>query len=333
MKKYIGHSSQICGVDELMLTKGKGKGITLLEVRNGNGLQFTLSADRCMDIARVSYNGSNMGYFAPCGYVAPAYYDDRGNAFLRSFTAGFLTTCGLNGVGVPCIDEGVEIPMHGTVSNIPCENYYYTEDDESITVFAQVRDAALFDIKLLLKRTYVFSKKENIVNITDEIENIGVLDAPCELLYHFNMGYPLLSENAKVFIPHNGASARNAHAESGFDEKLVMEKPQADYEEMCFYYDVKETDGMASVGIFNPDINKGLVMSFDKSTLDFFTQWKMMGETEYVLGLEPGNCTPDGRDKMRQQGILKIIKPGETYKTNIKLTFTEKEDFVEKINK
>lgn len=326
MKKYIGHPSQISGVDEMCLLKGKGKGMTLLEVRNGKGLQFTLTADRCMDISRVSYKGDNMGYFAPAGYVAPAFYDK--NAFLKSFTAGFLTTCGLEGVGVPCIDDGEEIPMHGTVSNIPCDNYYYTEDDEKITVCGTIRDASLFGTKLVMKRTYEFSKLSNVFTLTDEIENVADKETPCMLLYHINMGYPLLSENAKVVIPANAAAPRDEHAKSGFENRLVMEKPQAGYQEMCYFYDVKEKDGMATVGIYNPDIKKGLTISFDKSTLNRFTEWKMMGETEYVLGLEPCNCTPDGRDLMRREGILKILKPGEIYKTKVVVSFTETEEDV-----
>lgn len=326
MKKYLGHPSQISGVDEMCLAKGKGKGMTLLEVRNGKGLQFTLTADRCMDISRVSYMGYNMGYFAPAGYVAPAFYDKE--KFLKSFTAGFLTTCGLEGVGVACVDEGEKVPMHGTVSNIPCDNYWYTEDDEKITVFGQLRDASLFGRKLEMKRTYVFSKLENKVTITDEIENVGSKSSPCMLLYHINMGYPLLSENAKVVIPTNSVIPRDDHAKRGFENRLVMEKPQAGYQEMCYFYDVKEKDGMATVGIYNPDIKKGLTIAFDKSTLDRFTEWKMMGETDYVLGLEPCNCTPDGRDVMRKEGILKILQPGEIYKTKVVISFTETEEDV-----
>ena len=67
----------------------------------------------------------------------------------------------------------------------------------------------------------------------------------------------------------------------------------------------------------------GLVISFDKTTLDRFTQWKMMGEGEYVLGLEPGNCTPDGRHINRRDGILKFIDPNEEYKTHLEIKFTQ----------
>ena len=63
-----------------------------------------------------------MGYFSPAGYVAPAYYQDWGTNFLKSFTAGFLTTCGLTAVGNPCLDAGEALPLHGTISNVPAEH-------------------------------------------------------------------------------------------------------------------------------------------------------------------------------------------------------------------
>ena len=92
MNKYIGHESQLYGVEEHRLVGGRGDGMRLLQVKNGKGLEFTVSADRCADISRLSYRGINMGYFSPCGYVAPAYYDDKGVGFLKSFSAASPTT-------------------------------------------------------------------------------------------------------------------------------------------------------------------------------------------------------------------------------------------------
>ncbi len=325
MNKYLGHHSQICGVEEVILAKGKGKGMTLLEIRNGKGLHITLAPDRCLDIPRISFNGANMGYFAPSGYVAPAYYDREDDGFLKSFNAGFMTTCGIDGTGVPCVDDGEKVPMHGTIGNTPCENYLYEENEKEIIVKGYVSDGSLFGQKYYLTRTYIISKTENSIVIKDSIKNIDSKVRPCMLLYHINMGYPLLSENAKVVIPANSVTPRNQHAKDDVENCLNMEVPQHGYEERCYYHDVKATDGLAKVGIYNPDIKKGLVMEFNKETLDKFTEWKMMGETEYVLGLEPSNCTPDGRDVMRKEGILKFIEPGKTYETYIKVNFAENE--------
>ena len=54
---YYGHESQLFGVEEVRLQGGKGDGMRLLQVRNGKGLEFTVSADRCADISRLIFRG------------------------------------------------------------------------------------------------------------------------------------------------------------------------------------------------------------------------------------------------------------------------------------
>lgn len=319
MNKYIGHPAQISGVEELILAKGKGKGMTLLQVRNGLGLEITLLADRAMDIARVTFKGNNLGYFSPCGYVAPGFYDNRSAGFLKSFTAGFMTTCGLTAVGSPCTDNGEELPLHGTIANTPCENYSYEETESEITVKAQVRDAAIFAHQLILEREYRISKTENKVLLCDKIKNIGSAEAPLEVLYHCNIGYPLLSENTVLDIPASVTEPRNDHAKKGLSDCLKMEKPQRGYEEMCYYHTLSQ----GKVSAYSPDIKKRVTISFDIAELPCFVEWKMMGEHDYVLGLEPGNCLPDGRDVMRQKGMLEFLKPDEEKRHHIAFCFTE----------
>jgi len=323
MNKYIGHNSQVFGVEEHRLVGGKGDGMRLLQVRNGKGLEFTISLDRCADISRLSIDSHNVGYFSPCGYVSPKYYDGQGNGFLKSFTAGFLTTCGLTAVGSTCEDNGESLPLHGTISNTPCENHSHIITENEIQIKTVVRDASLFGEQLVLSREYICSLKENTLKIIDTVKNIGCRTSPFMMLYHFNIGYPMLSENSKVSISSNSVTPRNEHSANSIDDCLKIELPQYGFEEQCYYHDVKSNDGKVSVGIYNSDIGRGMVMKYDKYELDCFTQWKMMGEYEYVLGLEPGNCTPDGRDVMRKNGKLKFIEPNQEYKHNIELKFTD----------
>lgn len=320
MNKYIGHINQLYGVEEMRLFGGKGDGMRMLYVRNGKGLEFWISLDRCADISRLSLKGDNFGYFASCGYVSPKYYDDKDLGFLKSFTAGFITTCGLTAVGNPCVDNGEELPLHGTISNTPCENIMHYIDGNNIHIKATVRDARIFSHQLILEREYIVSLEKNEITMIDTVKNIGSVESPFEILYHCNMGYPLLSENARITVPSIGVVARNEHAQTKIDTCLEVEKPQNGYEEMCYYH---KLEGNAEVSIFNPDINKGLKMFFDTKELPFFTQWKMMGEYDYVMGLEPGNCLPDGRNVMREKGILEFIKPGESKKKELKFEFME----------
>ena len=324
MKEYLGNPLQIRGAEQYQLQEGKGKGMTFLCVRNGLGLEAWISVDRCGDLSRLTYKGDNMGYFAPCGYVAPAYYDDQGAGFLKSFTAGFFTTCGLTAVGSPCVDDGEELPLHGTISNTPARLRGIDEDEAGLTVRLSATDARLFGRKLVMERTYRFSYVENLFSVSDTVKNEADVDSPYMILYHCNMGYPLLDEQSVVRIPHHSVAPRDGEAAKYTDTALQMEAPQPSYVERCYYYDVKGEP--AKAGIFNPRIGKGVVLSYDKEELPCFTQWKMMGKRDYVLGLEPGNCTPDGRDVLRIEGRLQFLAPEQSKTTTLSFRFTENQD-------
>lgn len=310
MNPYIGNDLQISGVQEYRLVGGKGDGMRLYEVSNGRGMELQISPDRNGDITRLRCHGINLSYLSPCGHVAPAYYDKTGSNWLQSFTAGFLTTCGLQAVGSPCVDEGEELPLHGSIANQPCVQSYWTEEKDRIRIHTLTKDEVIFDRKLVLKRAIEISKETNKFIIRDEITNTGDRTEPLEILYHMNMGYPLLDEDSVLTIPSSEVRARDAHAKEDIANWMKLEKPQAGYVERCYYHIFPDERGSAS--IYQPKHKIGLTITFDAKELDGFVEWKMMGRRDYVLGLECGNCYPDGRDVMRKQGMLKYLESGET---------------------
>ena len=99
-----------------------------------------------------------------------------------------------------------------------------------------------------------------------------------------------------------------------------MEKPQADYEERCYFHKMQ---GNTEVKVYNPNLKKGLVMCYDADILKYFTEWKMMGVHDYVLGVEPGNTLPDGRDVMRAKGLLETLSAGAKKTHSVTFKFTE----------
>lgn len=317
---YIGQASQIYGVEEHRLVGGKGDGMRIFELRNGAGLQLTIAADRCADIYRASLNGVNLSYFSPVGYVSPAYYDDTGANFLRSFTAGFLTTCGLTAAGSPCEDDGETLPLHGRIGNAPAEHIYYTDDGKTLSIHATVYQTSVFGEQLKLERTITCPIGENKMILTDVVENEGSKTEPLMLLYHMNMGYPLLDENAELTIPSDSVAPRDDRAAEGIGEWQQIIPPQAGFVEQCYYHSFSGESGFAQ--IINKKAGVGVKISFPTDPFCCFTQWKQMGQRAYVMGLEPGNCIPDGRAAMRRDGTLKFIEPGE------KKTFSLTVDFL-----
>ena len=319
MNPYLGNDAQCAYIEEHRLVEGKGAGMRLIEVNNGKGLFLVLSPDRNMDIARLSYAGVNLSYFSPCGYVAPSYYDGAGTNWLKSFTAGFLTTCGLEAVGSPCVDEGEALPLHGSIANRPCEHSYFLEKEDCFEIHSLTKDETIFGRKIILNRTIIVSKLDASFSIEDVIENRGDQTSPVEILYHMNMGYPLLDEDSIIDIPSVSVKARDAHAQTGIKEWMKMQKPTPSYQEMCYYHTFEGEK--ATVSITQPKNGITLSISANPKVLDAFVQWKMMGVRDYVLGLEFGNAYPDGRDKMREQGMLKYLAPNEklTYKIQVEV--------------
>lgn len=322
-EEYIGCPNQCCGVEEYRLVSGRGNNMHLYEVRNGKGLEFTVSPQRGMDISRLSFRGWNCSFMSPAGYVAPEYFSEEGTDFLKSFTCGFLTTCGLKHVGPPCIDNGEKLTLHGTISNIPADYSYFDCDELSIEIRGKVREEIIFGDKLQLSRNIVCSLDKNHLEIRDLISNEGDRDTPLMLLYHFNFGYPLLSENAELFIGSEQVTARDEEAENGIGEWEQIIKPQARYQEQCFYHSFGEC---ARAGIFNKEINIGFMMHYDTENLPQFTQWKMMGIRDYVMGLEPSNCNPEGRAAMREKGTLEYLPTKAKKEYCIKFDFFDNYD-------
>ncbi len=322
MNPYIGHESQLMGVEEHRLVGGKGDGMRLFEMYNGCGIHMTVSPDRNGDITRLRYKGMNLSYFSPCGYVAPAYYDQEGTNWTKSFTGGFLTTCGLEAVGTPCMDEGEKLPLHGSIANQPCEHAYWTEDETSFLIHMRTKDEVIFGRKLTLDRKIILSKEEAAFEVEDKITNTGDREEPFEILYHMNMGYPLLDEESVITIPSEEVIPRDTHATEDIRNWMHMEKPTAGYQERCYYHKFPDEKGMAK--IYQPKLGVEVEISFDAKELDGFVEWKMMGVRDYVLGLECGNCYPDGRDVMRKSGMLKFLQPGETKSYKVKIIIAEK---------
>ena len=316
MNPYIGNEFQVYGVEEYTLHGGKAEGVRMLHAKNGLGLDMTISLSRNGDIVSLSYKGKNVSYITPNGIVSSNYYDNKGDGWIKSFTAGFLTTCGYDNVGVPCVFNGQELGLHGNISHTPVERFSYDYLDDKIVIKMVVLKEEIFSSKIFRERTIEISLKENKFTINDRFVNRGGEDAPLCLLYHINLGYPLLKEDSILNIDYESFEPRNEHSRKYMDEHLTMLKPTPNFQEMCYYHKMKT--GTAS--LYSPSEKFGIKLSFDKEVLPQFVEWKMMGVRDYVLGLEPGNVTPDGRVENEKAGRVLYLKPGDTKEYNIEVT-------------
>lgn len=323
LKPYVGTMDQLAKIRTSVLDDGRGRGIRVADVDNGSGLRFSVLLDRGMDIGDASFEGVPVAYQAPVGLVHPSYYNADGISWLRSFGGGLLVGCGLRNVGVPSEGEG----LHGRLSNTPaedvCVSKVWKNGKYCLSVSGTLREACFFGENLELRRTISTAMGDNSITVTDEVTNRGVRPSPLMLLYHINIGFPLLSEDAVIEGCVSETTPRTEDAAKGLDEWNVCQLPTAGYAEQCFFHDVEaDEDGMARMTLKNQKSGRAVEVAYRKAELPYFTQWKMMGEQEYVTGLEPANCHPDGQGSEKENGTLKILVPGETVQFQVSIALS-----------
>ena len=328
--KYIGNKNQLFSVKNYVMTDGKANGTRAIDVINGKGLFMTILPDRCMDIYQLIYKDCNINYISPTGVVHPSYYDNRKEEFLRSFYAGFLTTCGLETICSSSEDEGEEFGIHGRISNTPADNFHTVINEETasgmpeIIITGIMTQARLFGDRYTLTREIKIYTHENKFEIRDTVKNTGFKKSPHMILYHLNYGYPFLDENIEINVPAYETIARNEHAAKDIDTWHKFPPPLKDVEEQCYYHKLKtDGEGYAEYSLYNPRLQKGISVKYDATPLDYFIQWKMPGEGDYVLGLEPANCNGEGRKKAREDNILKFIEPQSEVKYHFIVTLSD----------
>jgi len=315
----VGDPLQIAGARSAVLTDGKADGVRAIEVSTGSGFSFTVLPGRGMDIPLASYKGKSIGFFSGTGITSPAYYDETGLEWRRSFSVGLLTTCGIANAGAPSVDQGKPFGLHGRVANAGAENVCVDQDwegdDYLIRLKGTMREAEAMVENLSLTRRIQTSLGAKGFQLSDTITNRGFEPQPLLMLYHFNFGFPLLGPKARVVGPILKTEPRDEEArkDKGVEECRAFPEPVQGYQEKVFFHTMgTDNHGRTFVALLNPDTGNGeplgMVLRWNLKELPHLTEWKMVRKGFYVVGLEPGNCLPLGRGVLREKGMLPLLE-------------------------
>lgn len=309
--------SQLAGVREGAYGGGRADGLRFYEVKTGGGLAYTVLPGRCLDIAALSYRGVNISFLCKNGLIKPEYGVPAPGAFPGYLTGGMLFTCGLLNTGTECTDtDGSFHPAHGRIGITPaeqaCGRAFWQGDDYVLECSGLMRESRLFGDCLTLSRTITSKLGENTVEICDTLENLSCEDTEFAVLYHFNFGFPFLSEDLSVRFPECKVTPRTEHARAGLSEATVMTPPVDGLEEQCYFREPKGENGWVSVTLENAGLGVGARLRYERENLPVLVQWKSMRSGDYALGIEPSNGYLNGRPNERTGGTLKRIGAGQS---------------------
>lgn len=331
LSRRVGRLEQAAGVRLVTLGDGVERGVRVLEFRTGSGFEFDVVVDRALDIGRCEHAGRALGWTSATGFAGPWYYEPEGLGFLRSFGGGLLTTCGLDHALFMAEDtaEQYHYPpkptetygLHGRVSNRPGRLAGYGErwDGDECVLYAEgeVLQAAVFGEQLLLRRRIEARVGESRLVISDEVVNVGHDRTPHMLLYHVNVGWPVVDEGSELLVPATAVEPRGDHPVEGYD---TLAPPAAGFVEQVFEHEVAaEPDGRVPVAIVNRRLGLGAYEVFRHDQLPHHFVWRMLGEGTYVVGIEPSTNRTAGRLDARERGELIELEPGESRSYELEL--------------
>lgn len=335
LRTRVGDLNTVCGFTEFVYTDGPARGVKALEVYNGRNLRLTVLPDRGLDIHTAQLDGRNVAYTGSVGVRSPhLFQEDGAKGFLNQFFGGLLTTCGITYAGAAGIDQGQSLGAHGIYSNQPARRVsarmVYQGDEAVIEVYGEVRESRLFAENVLLSRTLRLHTERNLVTIHDRLENQGFLTAPVMMIYHINLGFPLLDEGAVLYSGAEDVHPRDADAEKGLAGWNQMEAPEPNRPEECFFH-TRYTRETAFAMLHNPAYGWAGIVRFDHSTLPILTQWKCLRAGEYALGLEPTTSGVGNRAAARKDGLLTHLDPGESRDYKVSVEFTQDAALIESL--
>lgn len=321
--KYVGSMQQVAYARRIAYDEGRARNLNAIEVKNGP-LYFVIMLDKCMDISEMSWRGENINFISKPGLNGRNPFDTNGGEAQRSIMGGLFFTCGYENI---CAPYG-KYPMHGRMRTSPAEhisiNTYWENDNYIIEVSGDIREAELFGENLLLHRTIKTVYNNPSIEIKDEVYNEAFRDETLMLMYHCNVGYPLLTEESRVLLPSNVVTPRDEITSNAKTLWTVMDEPKDNQEEYVYLHDLKaNANGDTFAAVVNDKMNMGLLIEFNKNSFPYFGQWKSTASGDYVMGLEPGNSMVYGRKYHEDQGNLPVLKSQSNTEYKLKFSIVE----------
>lgn len=331
LSAHAGQLAQFAGVTLSTRDNGLERGVRVLEFRSGSGLRFTVMVDRGMDLGECDHNGRAIGWVSPTGFRNAWLTDteaEGGLGWLRSFS-GLLSTCGVDHI-LGMVEEDAEhynYPyrktvkhnLHGRVAVIPAHLSSYGEqwEGDECTLFAEgtIVQSTVFGEDLHMIRRIEVKVGSNDIVLKDRVVNQGFYRTPHMLLYHIDIGHPLLSEGSRYVAPVKDV-VWAAHAGADYRKQGVTYKtfsgPREGYREQVWQFEMgADSAGQVPVAVVNDALGYGLLIETSKDEFPCQLQWQNLQAGMYTVGIEPVTNHVLGRTHAKDKGEMIWLQHGE----------------------
>jgi len=332
LARRVGDFSQLFGVELFAYSDGRERSVRVLRFRTGSGLGFDIMVDRSMDLGGMSFRGVPIGWHSPTGFRSPWLHEvdaEDGLGWLRSFS-GMMNSCGLDHImGVTedtaehyCYPDRARIvhTLHGRISYQPARLTGYGERWEGDRCFlfarGEIRQAAMYGENLILERQIEVEVGTDTVTFHDRVRNLGFCPTPHALLYHINLGWPLVDRQTRLVAPIRSTPFTVHDPQATDIGPIEQAEPQSRFFQQVYEHQVvPEDDGTARAALVNegfqtPAGETGLALeiAYDGRAMPALFQWQNLQEGNYVVAIEPATVHGGSRQDWKKRGELQILE-------------------------
>lgn len=319
----VGRLDQVAGVQLTEAADGAERGVRLLRFSTGAGFDFEVLVDRGFDIGRAWLTGRPLAWWSPVGLIGPWYHDSTGIGWFRGFAGGLVSTCGLDHTLLGGVDDATvfnyphrpveSYGLHGRYTGLPARlaGYGVTWRDNDCVLWAEaeVSQVAVFGEQLLLTRRIEADLGGASLRIADMVTNTSATPCPHMMLYHCNVGFPVVDADAELIYPARpGTCVSDAHTE----RYRTLVAPEPSFVEECYEHDMGiGRDGSVHAAVVNRAAGLGVYQRYRRDQLPHHITWRQLGSGTYVVAMEPSTNHDAGRFDARERGELIHLEPGE----------------------
>ena len=307
---------------------GLADGVEVVEI-NTSQLRVMVLPSRGMSIWYLEAGGIRFGWDSPVpGPVHPdrvPVLEPSGLGWLEGFHE-LVARCGLESNGAPEHDEQgrLRYPLHGRIGNLPATSLKLDYDEASgrVELIGEIYEARLFFKRLRLRSRVRVHAGLAKVELLDDVTNELASPATAQLLYHINVGTPVLGPGAALEAPVKEVAPKDAISANEIDQWTACGPPETGYAERVYFAQLHADDTESTTAMLRAaDGASALAVEFNAEQLPRFIFWKnTAAESDgYVVGLEPATNYPNPHSFEAEQGRVVTIPAGETASFRVSL--------------
>jgi hypothetical protein len=180
--------------------------------------------------------------------------------------------------------------------------------------------AMLYGTRLSVHREIVARTGRARVEVRDVIRNDGRAPVGVPLLYHVNLGAPLLAPHSRLILDGSAGPVTTRLREtlpSGRDPLAMPEPSGAGDAVVAEHREVRvEPDGR-SRAVLEAPAGPRVVVDWTAPTLPRLCTWAWPERGAWVLGVEPTNAPLFGPERDGPFGGAPVLGPGEEWRTAV----------------